>query len=69
MVYALHALKFVAGSTLPIGMFAFIRTTPNDVNKIFLLGTAFLLGLFVMVHGLFTGIEAAVAAGNTGRAE
>jgi hypothetical protein len=62
MGYVLHTSKVVAGAVT--ALLAYGLATDTFVAAVTLLyGMVFLLGLFLAVHGLFTGVEAAVAAG------
>lgn len=67
MRYVVHASKVVAG----IGVAYFIYLMATNVEVYFqgtvILSLSFLAGLFLTVHGLFTGLEAAIAAGNDRR--
>ncbi|RYJ13961.1 hypothetical protein ELS19_08260 [Halogeometricum borinquense] len=68
MAYALHTLKVVSGAVLTLPMYL-AADSHIQFDGLVLFGGLFLLGLFCMVHGLFTGIAAAVRAGTTPAAE
>ena len=62
MKYATPTLKTVTGAVVALITF----NTASDVtqfSEIVILGAMFFAGLVVVVHGVFTGIEAAVATG------
>ncbi|WP_254528630.1 hypothetical protein [Natrinema gelatinilyticum] len=59
--YANHVLKVVAG--LAIALITYGEIDSYGLWDPLIFGTLFLLGVFLAVHGLFTGIEASIAAG------
>jgi hypothetical protein len=62
--YARHAATVVAGLAFALSTYPLLTGAALLVEAL-VYGLLFLLGLFVAVHGLFTGVEAAVAAGES----
>ncbi|WP_135665333.1 hypothetical protein [Halorhabdus rudnickae] len=54
------ALEVVTGMVLSLLMFN-AATTATYADEALIFGVVFVLGLFIAVHGLFRGIESAVA--------
>ncbi|WP_136688249.1 hypothetical protein [Halorhabdus amylolytica] len=61
MSHALPALQVVIGTVVALLTYG-VATTVNYLDELIVIGAIFVLGLFVAVHGLFRGIESAVAA-------
>jgi hypothetical protein len=61
MSHALHALQVVAGTIVALLTFG-LATGAGYLNQFVVFGAMFAIGLFVAVHGLFRGIETAVAS-------
>ena len=68
MGYVLHASKVVGGAVTAFLAYGFATDT-LVAGVTLLYGMVFLLGLYLAVHGVFTGVEAAVAAGVAGGGE
>ncbi len=62
MSYALHGSKVVGGAVTVVVMDD-LMSSVNPTGQKLILGMVAVLGLFLAIHGLLTGIEAAVAAG------
>ncbi|WP_435347315.1 hypothetical protein [Haloarchaeobius sp. HRN-SO-5] len=60
MTYDRHVLKVVVGSASALLLY---NLWPASLVTVVYVGALFLLSLFLAIDGLFTGIEAAVAAG------
>lgn len=67
MAYAIRALKIEGGAVLALLAYIFMADQMHLSQGVVLI-LLFLLGVFVVIHGVFTGIEAAVQAG-IGQAE
>jgi len=61
MSHALPTLQVVTGTVVALVAYS-IATAADYLNEFIFLGAIFMLGLFVAVHGLFRGIESAIAA-------
>ncbi|TYL36159.1 hypothetical protein CV102_23735 [Natronococcus pandeyae] len=61
MRYITHTLKIVTG--IPLSYWMYSTATDPEVygGVIFIIGILFFAGLFLTVHGLFTGMETVLA--------
>jgi len=60
MSHALPTLEVVTGTVIALLTYG-LATTADYLNEFAFFGAIFVVGLFVAVHGLFQGIESAVA--------